>query len=183
LEEWPSFDAKKAQDTQTIQNMVFLRDAVRLGMEQRDTLKLPVRQPLAKATLYGRILDTRYVDIFLDEVNVKDVLMKEIMKDGQPSVELDTTLTKELLAEGMARELMRVIQDLRKQAKLNPDNPIIAYVDVDTRTREMLQPHGKEISEKVRARTLVFGPVPANIQSQTEAKIKDALVRVGITTH
>jgi len=180
LEEWPAYDSKKAQDTQPIQNMSFLREAVRLGMEQRDSLKLPVRQPLAKATLYGHIMDERYVQIFIDEMNVKQVLSKEQMKDGQPSVELDTNLTKELLGEGMARELMRVLQDLRKQAKLNPENTITAYVETDTNTKEMLQPHGKEIAEKVRAKTLVFGPVPGNVSQQTECRIKDAQAKIGI---
>lgn len=180
LEDWPSFDSRKAQDTQPVQNMVFLREAVRMGMEQRDKLKLPVRQPLAKATLYGRVMDERYVSIFIDEMNVKEVVSKEQMKDGTPSVELDTHLTPALIGEGASRELARMIQDLRKQAKLNPTDEVTVFVQGSVELKHMLAPHLHEVAEKVRAKKIEFGNTPTQTTGQIAGKIKDENVNVSI---
>ena len=43
-------------------------------------------------------------------------------------VVIDTELTKELRAEGDARELQRAIQDLRREAELNLDDRIVVWV-------------------------------------------------------
>jgi len=42
-------------------------------------------------------------------------------------VELDTKITPELAAEGEARELIRQVQILRRQAGLNLDDKVVIY--------------------------------------------------------
>lgn len=178
LEEWPT--ASGTIDMQHIQNMEFLRASVRLAMEQRDKLKLPVRQPLARATLYGNVMPEEYAAIFKDEVNVKEVKCHEQTKGGEQSVELDTHLTPELIAEGASRELARMIQDLRKQAKLNPSDEVHVFIESTTEMKTMLAPHVKDVSEKVRAKKMEFVKLPEQTLAQIVGKIKDEEVKIAL---
>ena len=46
------------------------------------------------------------------------------MADGETQVMLDTTITEPLIHEGLAREVVRYVQDLRKKSKLEPEDRI-----------------------------------------------------------
>ena len=83
--------------------------------ESEDQIK--IRQPLSKLTYDGDKLDDYYEQIIADEVNVKKVI------NGK-KLTLDKTLTKELLEEGRAREIIRAVQAARKHAKLSVDDQI-----------------------------------------------------------
>lgn len=179
LEEWPAFDEKKI-DANTIQSMEFLRNAVRMGLEQRDKNKMPVRQPLNKATLFGFKLDKETIAIFKDELNVKQVECKEETLDGVSTVVLDLVLTPELFAEGMARELARAIQDLRKQAKLNPDQTITVHIQTDSETQKMLSLHVSDVQEKVRAKTISFESFMGKAQAEVQLKLKEKDAKIWI---
>ncbi|MEZ4087014.1 MAG: isoleucine--tRNA ligase [Candidatus Gracilibacteria bacterium] len=54
----------------------------------------------------------------------------DVASAGGVSVVLDTTITDELKQEGHAREIVRRIQDLRKEADYNVDDRIYVYVEV-----------------------------------------------------
>lgn len=56
---------------------------------------------------------------------------------------LDTEITPELKQEGIARELMRAIQDMRKQKGLKPED----VIELTVGTNET----GKEVVEKFEA--------------------------------
>ncbi|MCA9374207.1 isoleucine--tRNA ligase [Candidatus Peregrinibacteria bacterium] len=53
----------------------------------------------------------------------------DVASAGGVSVVLDTTITDELKQEGHAREIVRRIQDLRKEADYNVDDRIYVYVE------------------------------------------------------
>ena len=55
--------------------------------------------------------------------------MKSIdVKKGEYAVELDLTLTPELVREGTVREIIRRVNDLRKQSGLTIEDRIELYV-------------------------------------------------------
>lgn len=86
------------------------------GLEARMNSKINVRQPLlALRVKDAERLDDEYVALVKDEVNVKDVLFGERI---DKSVELDITMTPLLKEEGELRELVRKVQDMRKEKKL-----------------------------------------------------------------
>ncbi|MDP2666189.1 MAG: isoleucine--tRNA ligase [Candidatus Diapherotrites archaeon] len=170
LEDWPRADEKMI-DPIILQNMDACREAVRLALDQRERHKIPIRQPLSKATLYGITLNDAMSSIFKDELHVKEVSFAEAGKDGV-RVELDTTLTPTLLAEGAARELMRAIQDLRKKANMQPQEEVEVFLESSPQFQKMISPHSEEVKAKVRARTITYSKATNPLQ-ETNIIIKE----------
>ena len=91
---------------------------------QRKTAGIKVRQPLSALYVHYKNWQGKdnLLDLIRDEVNVKQV---EVTKDTEElEVTLDTVWTDELKMEGKARELIRLIQDLRKEKSLRVDERI-----------------------------------------------------------
>ena len=116
-------------DTDILDNMSRTRqiitDALALRMQKSESEdQIKIRQPLSKLTYDGDKLDDYYEQIIADEVNVKKVI------NGK-KLTLDKTLTKELLEEGRAREIIRAVQSARKHAKLSVDDQIKLSLSTD----------------------------------------------------
>ncbi len=99
------------------------RRLVSLALEARTKAGIKVRQPLqqVKTQRSKGKLSPEFLELIKDEVNVKEVIFTDKI-EGE--VALDTTITPELKAEGERRELVRLIQDLRKEQGLKPTDPI-----------------------------------------------------------
>lgn len=111
-------------DQNLIENMSKVRKIVELGHAKRKENNLKVRQPLAKIVVSGFSVPENLTYLIKDELNVKSVEMKS----GNQSVDLDTKLTPDLIAEGNAREIVRQIQDARKEAKTALDEKIVVTI-------------------------------------------------------
>jgi isoleucyl-tRNA synthetase len=66
-------------------------------------------------------------------------------------VALDTTLTDALVREGMARELVHQIQQMRKEAGLDISDRITVYYEPDSRLEQLLRDHGDYVLREVLA--------------------------------
>lgn len=114
LTDWPKYNLDLINQSLE-KNMVQARELTEKIHAQRKALNLPVRQPLASAKINDLIFgDDALQRIILKETNLKKLIFNPKTGDGQ--VILDTRLTPELKAEGVARDLMRQIQTARKQA-------------------------------------------------------------------
>jgi len=72
--------------------------------------------------------------------------------DAQVSVVLDTAMTPELVAEGTARDFVRLVQDARKKADFNvEDRIILSWKTEDTVTSESLAFHEAYITRETLA--------------------------------
>jgi len=98
------------------------------------------------------------------EITARHVTFAEALPEGvfaapmkDATVYVDVTLTPALEAEGYAREVIRRIQEMRRQLDLNVDDFIIAAVDVaDERVASLIKKEEwqKEIAGEVRAAAL-----------------------------
>jgi isoleucyl-tRNA synthetase len=119
LESWPQ--ARSTPGTETLlSDMSAVRGAVSLALEARAKAGIKVRQPLSRLTITENS-SAELRSIIAEEVNVKEVVIgSEFM--------LDTTLTPALLREGHMRDLIRAVQELRKEADLKPSDKVVLQV-------------------------------------------------------
>ncbi len=150
LEDWPKAH-KKYMDASLETRMQELRGFVAQGLAQRKTLGIRVRQPLASITIKkSEKFEPDLERLLMDEINVKSV----VYEAEQPeAVILDEKLTPELIIEGYAREIMRQIQDIRKEAKYKLDEKVYAvWESQNTDVIGALEKYEKQITED----TLLF---------------------------
>ena len=113
--------------------MTDIRQGIEQGLAQRSMAKLKVRQPLASAKLYLMAMPVESeVDYFKlivgEELNVKSVTF-DITTEGNKLTELDLEITPKLRAEGTMREVVRNIQQARKEAGLEVDDRISLWLN------------------------------------------------------
>jgi isoleucyl-tRNA synthetase len=150
------------------------RTVVRLGRSLRAKLAIRVRQPLSRVLILdsdtpdGSAFAHFGLDV-LEELNVKEVqfmptgdeLGPTVAEEANLVVGLDTTLTNELVQEGIVRDLIRHIQHLRKQAGLHVDQRIKLWVrDGPPLLEEALQINGDHLAGEVLATAVNEGAEP-----------------------
>ncbi len=93
------------------------------------------------------------VDIGPDEVEVRATSHAELAlaQEGAHAVALDTTLDDELRDEGLARELARKLNDLRKAAGLEIADRVRVTLWADSALREVARRHEEWIASEVLA--------------------------------
>jgi isoleucyl-tRNA synthetase len=71
-------------------------------------------------------------------------------------VALETTITPELRAEGLVRDLTHYVQDMRKKAGLRIEDHIALVLQTDQELAAMLERHTAALREKLLADTLAL---------------------------
>ncbi len=139
----------------TLEPMQLVRDLVTLGLEARQKANVKVRQPLSTLFISESNLSDEYLDIIRDELNVKEVVVKQSLESG--TVELDTEITDELRNEGDMRDLVRQIQDMRKDANLMPSDRVIVHLETAEPTWFGNTELQNELLMTVGAESIVWG--------------------------
>ncbi len=81
----------------------------------------------------------------------------EVAEEGDLLVALDTALTPELEAEGLAREVAHRLQGLRKAAGLEVSDRVVATIDGDAAPLASLVAHREWLAEEILAVELEIG--------------------------
>ncbi|MBI2315288.1 isoleucine--tRNA ligase [Candidatus Daviesbacteria bacterium] len=101
-----------------IADMVVVRKIAELGHAKRKEANIKLRQPLAAVSYkLSKQLSQQLEQVIVEELNVKKIEYIKSPK-SEPEVELNTKLTPKLQEEGQARELIRQIQQNRKEQNL-----------------------------------------------------------------
>jgi isoleucyl-tRNA synthetase len=100
------------------------------------------------------------VELGPEEVGVVEepVTGWRVVREGGASVALDLTITPELRLEGLARELVRAVQDLRKEAGLKVSDRIELAIDADGEVAEAVRAHGDYLRGETLAVALHRAP-------------------------
>jgi len=119
LTDWPQVDKKYIHPLLETR-MKTARQVIEKIHALRKAKGIKVRQPLASAVVSSQPLGKANLhQLILDETNLKKLKFTGKAKDL--TVKLDAQLTPELKAEGQARELVRKIQQARKEADTQLD--------------------------------------------------------------
>ena len=123
-------------------------------------------------------------DVLPEEVEVK-ALAKEgfaVAEEGAYVAALVTDLTPELVQEGLAREFVRRVQDLRKSAELDVADRIKLYVDASTGLRSAIEAHREYITVETLTSRLEFASPPQGASSVEDA-FEGEKVTIGLVKH
>ncbi|MDA1038229.1 MAG: isoleucine--tRNA ligase [bacterium] len=179
LEDWPVCHSEPAEESSILADMKLVRDIVTAALEKRAIEKMPVRQVLASATvmMQGDLSD-ELKSIIADEVNVKEVICHPEPAEGSSlSVELNLELTPELIAEGIAREVIRRTNSLRKNAGLTLEDSIKLTIGTDSEEiKQAIEEYREDILKGVIGEDI---EVTSSIDGET-FKIRDVEVGFAI---
>ena len=189
LADWPEGDASLV-DEGLIHDTRLVMRVVSLGRAARSKAGIKVRQPLASVTAFVPAAAQveglrRLADQVREEVNVRDAVIHalddlfkepyEVPKDllavaGEGAVlatddagyavAVDTNITPELADEGLARELVHRIQNLRKAAGFEISDRIAVHFGASERLRAVLASHGDYVREETLAEEISEGAAP-----------------------
>jgi isoleucyl-tRNA synthetase len=151
-------------------DMALVRSVISEGLAQRAEVGVKVRQPLASVNIYDQHerLTDEYKDIIAEELNVKAVearrhpefkpetpFVKSWFERVQeyPVAVLDLEITPELKREGLMREIVRHVQQARKQAGLQVDDRIHLGLQTDSKELQAVLKDG-DLTDTVKQETL-----------------------------
>ncbi len=153
---WPKAN-KKLIDAELEDKMTEARKIVALALSERAEKGVKVRQPLAslkiKSPSFAESMAGKQnskiknndgiIELIKEEVNVKEIIFGEKI---EKEVELDFEISEELKKEGEYRELVRNINNLRKNMGLTPSDFVM--IESDFEVVELKENLMKEIRAK-----------------------------------
>ncbi len=179
-----------------------------LGRAARAKVGIKVRQPLAKAMVKveseeeGEALGKLATEIE-EEINVKELVILSpslpvipseaknleefsldlpgysIASDGRYTVAISTELTPELAAEGISREIVRRLQNMRRAANFDVADYITSYYQAEESIERVIAAFGDYIKLETLSRELIAG-FPPNGAYTEKYRISDSNVLLAI---
>jgi len=157
--DYPVFD-KKLINKKLEEKMEETRRIVNLALGERKRADIKVRQPLASLKIRNQISkikdEKELLELIKEEINVKEIIFDSAIKE---EVELDTRITPELKEEGLVREIIRQIQEMRKRSGLTPRDKILIYYSGQAYFNEILEKNKKFLLAETRAKDIFFEKV------------------------
>jgi len=126
-------------------------------------------------------VDGETYSVLSDEVEVKAQAREgfAVAEEGPYVAALVTELTPELVQEGLAREFVRRVQDLRKAADLDVADRIELFVEASAGLKSAIEAHKAYIKAETLTSKLSFGNSLEKM-SQAEDEFEGEKVKVGL---
>jgi isoleucyl-tRNA synthetase len=154
-----------------------------LGRAARARAGIKVRQPLAKAVVEVKTeaekksLEALATEV-MEEINVKQLVVlgeaeqgaefpsdgpdHGVASDARYKVAISTALTPELVAEGVSRELVRHLQNMRRSARFAITDHIVTYYQTEEPlVKQVIGVFGGYIGQETLSDELIDGLPPA----------------------
>lgn len=162
-------------DTQLEYDMIQARNIASIALAKRAQAKIKVRQPLP-ALVIKEPLRPELKEIIREEVNVKEVEEDATLEEA---IRLDTALTPELKEEGMVRDIIRQVQQARKDMGLTNQDRIEMKYHTDERTASVVEKWSAHIMSRVGGRK-ISQVDPTAMKKAKEIILEDVLLKVAI---
>jgi isoleucyl-tRNA synthetase len=150
-----------------VARMHLLRLIIAQKLAERAEAGIKVRQPLQRLTFHSpHPFEGDYIEILKDELNVKEVISEKEVKPTMkpvgagggyvlPLASLDLKLTPELRREGLTREIIRHVQQARKQAGLQVDDRINLAIQSGSAELEAISKNA-DLTDAIKHETLAL---------------------------
>jgi isoleucyl-tRNA synthetase len=197
LADFPVADESKI-DEQLMADIQLAMKISSLGRAARSQAGIKVRQPLAKVIVKvgspseGEALKKLEAQL-LEELNVKSLEFAtgseeliiarlqgcQIAKEGELMVAVSTELSPELKAEGMAREIVRRLQAMRRSAGFDIANHILTYYQGEAYIKQVMADFADYIKQETLSQKLVDGVAEEGVFTERQ-KISGYDVLLGV---
>ncbi len=170
---WPKADGKKI-DKKLESEFSLLLNLIEKGLAERDKLKIGLRWPLVKATIYYyKKFNQSFEELIKSQLNVKKIVWKEAHeKDWK--IKLDAKLTPGLEAEGYAREMSRQVQAFRKKLGLEKKDKIELTIFTNDKFKDILDKYKDVVAERTNSKRLsIVTTKKERFKNEINFKIKD----------
>jgi isoleucyl-tRNA synthetase len=141
-----------------------------------------IRRAFVRDGEYRIDVDGEKISIGPDDVEIRAAPHEElaVVQDGPVAVALDTSIDHDLRLEGVARELVRGINDLRKERRLELSDRVRLTLSAGGSVLEAVERHGEWIAAEVLAREwsisdAAAGPDPLTIDGTPVGVVLDVL--------
>jgi len=171
LEDWPKVN-QNLIDKKLKKKMERAREIVSRALAERAKAKIKIRQPLKKLVIsdYNFKREPELLELIKEEVNVKEISFGK-------KFFLETEITPELKEEGEIRELLRKIQQKRKEANLKPHQLIKISFWGEKEIILFLRKNKERIIKEGKIKEILFEKIKkAEIQFKTEINQKEIQV-------
>ena len=175
LVEWPLASAKrKTQNEKLVKEMDMIRAAVAEGLRLRAASGIKVRQPLQRfSTVISKTRASATEQILRERLNVKEV------RFGVKESLLDTVVTPALKEEGVIREVIRNIQEMRRDLGLTPRVRILVQCIGPNALTSLMIREKREILKDAGAREMTAGGKKV-FEAERELPIGGGVLWIGI---
>jgi isoleucyl-tRNA synthetase len=167
---------KKKESKLILSSMSLVRELSSNVLAKRAEKGIKVRQPLSCLYISHRVAQKikfkkeEFFNILKEEINVKEVKIDKKLKDDYY---LDTEITPALKEEGVLREVIRLIQDLRQDGKMNPKQK--AFLQFETKSvylKEILVKNEEFIKKETNTLKIFWGG-KLNFNLKLETKVEE----------
>jgi isoleucyl-tRNA synthetase len=136
-----------------------------------------------KEGTYTLSLESQTIELNLEDVEIvsEDIPGWLVTNEGNITVALDITITDELRYEGVARELINRIQNIRKESGFDVTDKIEVRIEKHDAIEDAVKKHNEYIGSQILANSI---HVTDNLENNNSRKVEiddDVQVRISVS--
>jgi isoleucyl-tRNA synthetase len=134
--------------------------AMKSAAARIQALTMPEIQSLLEGATLALEVDDQSFDLTLEAVSItrREKENLKVLNEGSLTVALDPELTPELLREGIIRDLVRGIQNMRREMNLNVTDRIRLYLEGPKPVREAVEEYQEHLAGETLAVSWKWSP-------------------------